>query len=300
MKIIECIVIHIALDAYSNRIDSSSPQSTIIVETNKLFARVLDILLGLHAHVEDGAISARANDLVVHTALASLTLRPEASEANFEFGDLAQSLLIQLAEAITVVLADGTVLLVFASQGFLAAHACLGLLGKLHQTTHCRSSDTDGSCVLTGQELTSLFLTQDGLEDTTKRLGKLVVKVISGIDGQVVLQDEDGIFGLFVVLCTSSTFDHDICDTITERRSRTCVTLLHTLGELDVSLFGSVVILCQRFGDHQVGHIDFVLQQLGDSLFDETVIVSKELVQVMLDNDLLLGALNIAIDQQHA
>jgi hypothetical protein len=70
------------------------PQSTIIVETNKLFARILNILFGLHAHVEDGTISARANDFVVHTALASLTLRPEASEADFEFGNLAQSLLI--------------------------------------------------------------------------------------------------------------------------------------------------------------------------------------------------------------
>jgi hypothetical protein len=276
------------------------PQSTIIVKANKLFARVLDILLGLHAHVEDGAISTGANDLVVHTALASLTLRPEASEADFEFGNLAQSLLVQLTETIAVVLADSAVFLIFAGQRFLAAHACFGLFGKLHQTAHGRSGNTDGSCVFTGQKLACLLLTQYGLEDTTERLGKLIIKVISGINGQVVLQDKDGILGLFVVLCTSGTLDHDIRDTITKRGSRTCITLLHTLGELDVSLLGSVVVLGQGFGDYQVGHIYFVLQQLGDSLFDETVTVSKDQEQVMVGKNLLLGTLNITIDQQHA
>ena len=54
-----------------------SPDGGLVeVEALELLAGVLDVLLGLHAHVEDGAVLATADDLAVHAALASLTLCP--------------------------------------------------------------------------------------------------------------------------------------------------------------------------------------------------------------------------------
>ena len=109
----------------------SSPR--IKVKSSQLLARIFDILLRLHAHVEDGAILARANDLVVQTALAPLTLRPQPAETNLELADSGQGLGVQFPRAWSAVGADGAGHFFLADEGFLAAHARLRLLGELHE-----------------------------------------------------------------------------------------------------------------------------------------------------------------------
>src|SRR5690554_3569685 len=80
------------------------PYSRLIkVKPRQLLIPILQILLGLHAHVEDGTVLAAADDLAVHAALAALALRPQAAEAHLEIRHLVERLLVELADARRVV-----------------------------------------------------------------------------------------------------------------------------------------------------------------------------------------------------
>lgn len=122
--------------------------------------------------------------------------------------------------------------------------------------------------MITSQQRVSLRLSQDGLKDSSKRFGELIVEVVFRVDGDVVLEDEDGIFRAFEVLCSRGAFDDHIGDTITESRCRACVSLLHSCGEFDVCLLGRVVVFGEGFGDDEFRHVNFVLKEVGDSVFD--------------------------------
>lgn len=47
-----------------------------MVKPREVLARIFDILLRLHPHVEDRTIPATANDFAMHAPLAPLTLGP--------------------------------------------------------------------------------------------------------------------------------------------------------------------------------------------------------------------------------
>jgi hypothetical protein len=70
---------------------------------------VADILLRLDAHVEDGAVLARAQDVLVERALAALALGPEPREVDLVLRRRQQLLLVELADPRPAVLADGAV-----------------------------------------------------------------------------------------------------------------------------------------------------------------------------------------------
>ena len=165
-----------------------------MIEACQLLPRILDILLRLHAHVEDRTILARADDLAVHAALAALTLRPQPAEAHLQVRHLVQRLLVQLADPRPAVLAYRPGHFLFTDEGLLAAHTCLGALGELHQPAERGRGDGDGASVLAREKLAGFLLAEDGFEDTTQRLGELILQVVFCVDRDVVLQHEDGIF----------------------------------------------------------------------------------------------------------
>jgi hypothetical protein len=70
---------------------------------------VADILLRLDAHVEDGAVLARAQDVLVERALAALALGPEPREVDLVLRRRQQLLLVELADPRPAVLADGAI-----------------------------------------------------------------------------------------------------------------------------------------------------------------------------------------------
>ena len=64
---------------------SPSPDRRLVgIEPLQLLACFLQVLLGLHPHVEDGAILAAAYDLAVHAPLTPLALSPQPPEPHFE------------------------------------------------------------------------------------------------------------------------------------------------------------------------------------------------------------------------
>lgn len=65
------------------------------------------------------------------------------------------------------------------------------LLCKLEEAAGlcCRLLNYD-SCVVAREQRLGL-VTHDGLEDTHERLGELVVKVVVGVEGDVVFEDVD-------------------------------------------------------------------------------------------------------------
>lgn len=241
---------------------------SVEIKPRQLLARVLNVLLSLHAHVEDGAVLAGANDFVVQATLAALALGPEAAEAHLELADAGQRLGVELAGAGPAVAADRARHFLLADEGLLAAHTRLRLLGELHEPPERRRCDGDGPRVLARQQLPGLALAQDRVEDTAQRLGELVVEVVLGVDGDVVLEHEDGIFAPLVILGAAGSLDDDVGDAIAERGSRARVSLLHSVGELDVGLFVSVVGFREGFCDDEFGHVDLVLEEVGDCVFD--------------------------------
>lgn len=122
-----------------------------VIEPAQLPAGILDILLGLHAHVEDGAILAGADDLLVHGALAALALGPQPAEADLELRHLGQGLGVELARAGLAVLAHGAGAFRRGRERFLAAHAGLGFFGELHQPPQAGRGDGDAAGVLPRQ-----------------------------------------------------------------------------------------------------------------------------------------------------
>lgn len=195
-----------------NRVLSPSP--SIIVKPSQLLPRILDILLGLHTHVIDRTILTTANNLAMQTPLTSLTLRPQPPKPNLQLTDLRQRLRVQFPNPRSAILAHGTRHLGLRAQGLLAAHARLGLLCEFHQTAGRGGSDGDGARVFACEELTGFLFAEDRFEDATQGFGELVVKIVFGVDGEVVLEDVDGVFGALVVLCTSRAFDYHVGDTI--------------------------------------------------------------------------------------
>ena len=59
-----------------------SPQ--LVVEPLKLYGRILDVLLRLLPHIEDGAISAGAEHILMQRALTTLALRPQPRETDLQ------------------------------------------------------------------------------------------------------------------------------------------------------------------------------------------------------------------------
>ena len=109
---------------------------------------------------------------------------------------------------------------------------------------------------------------ENGAEDAGQRLGELVVQVVSRVDGDVILQDVDGILAALEVLGAGGALGDDVCDAVAEHRGGAFVALLHALDELDVCLFGAVVLFGEGFGYDQGRHVDFVLQEKGDLSLD--------------------------------
>lgn len=89
-------------------------------------------------------------------------------------------------------------------------------------------------------ERIGLLLSQNGLEDSSKGFGKLIVEVVLRINRDAVFEDIHGVFGLFIIFCAGRAFDDNIGDAVAEGWCRTGVTLSHTLGKLGVGLFGGV------------------------------------------------------------
>ena len=96
----------------------------------------------------------------------------------------------------------------------------------------------------------------------------MVVEVVLGVDGDVVLEHEDGVLAALVVLSATGALDDDVSHAVAECGCGAGVPLAHALGELDVRLLGGVVGFGESFGDDEFGHVDAVLEQVGDGVFD--------------------------------
>ena len=94
--------------------------------------------------------------------------------------------------------------------------------------------------MFTCKELACFFLAEDGLKDAAEGFGELVFQVVSCVDGDVVFEDEDRVFGAFVVGCAASAFDDHVGDTVAKGRGRASVSFFHAFGEFDVGLLAGV------------------------------------------------------------
>ena len=181
-----------------------------------------------------------------------------------------QSFLVEFSDARLAVGAHGARHFGFGDEGFLAAHADVGFLCEFHEAAEGRGGDGDGAGVFSGEELGGFFFAEDGVEDAAEGFGELVVEVVFGVDGDVVFEHEDGVFGAFVVFGAAAAFDDDIGDAVAERGCGAEVALFHAFHEFDVRLFAGVVLFFfgEGFGDDEFGHVDFVLEEVGDGGFD--------------------------------
>lgn len=204
----------------------------------------------------------------MQTALAPLTLGPQPPEPDFQLAHFREGLGVQFARAGPAVAADGAGHFLLADERFLAAHARLRLLGELHEPAEGGRGDGDGARVFAREELAGFLLAEDGVEDPAEGFRELVVQVVFRVDGDVVFEHEDGIFAPFVVLGAAGALDDDVSDAVAEGRGGAGVSLFHAVGELDVGLFVGVVGFGEGFGDDEFGHVDFVLEEVGDGVFD--------------------------------
>lgn len=242
--------------------------ASVEIEPRQLLPRILDVFLRLHAHVEDRAILAAANDFAMHAPLAALTLGPQASEADLQLGHLGEGFRVQFARARAAVFTDGTCHFGGGDERFFAAHTGLGFFGKFHEPAEGGCGDGDGAGMLAREELAGLFFAEDGVEDAAEGFGELVVEVVFRVDGDVVLEDEDGVFGALVIFGAAGAFDDNIGDAVAEGWGGAGVALFHAFGEFDVGLFGGVVGFGEGFCDDKFGHVNFVLEEVGNSVFD--------------------------------
>ena len=69
-----------------------------------------------------------------------------------------------------------------------------------------------------------------------------------------------------------------------------------------MGLFCIVVVFGEGFCDDEFGHIDFVLEEVGDGFFDvsEERKVSGSFMKVGEKNSLLLGTFDVSIDENFA
>ena len=237
----------------------------------------------------------------MQTALAPLTLGPQPPEPDFQLADFGEGFGVQLARSRAAVAADGAGHFLFPDEGFLAAHARLRLFGELHQPAEGGCRDGDGARVFAREELAGFLLAEDGVEDPAEGFRELVVEVVFRVDGDVVLEHEDGIFAPLVVLGAAGTLDDDVSDAVAEGGSGAGVSLFHAVGELDVGLFVGVVGFGEGFGDDEFGHVDFVLEEVGDGVFDVAGKGDDIISMVERGRDqmryILLCALDILVDQ---
>lgn len=117
------------------------------------------------------------------------------------------------------------------------------------------------------QELAGFLLAKNRVEYAAERFRKLVVQVVFCVDGDVVFEHKDGIFRALVVFGTAGSLDDDVGDAVAESWGRAGVTLFHALGEFNMGLFGCVVGFRKGFCDDEFGHVDFVLEEIGDGVF---------------------------------
>ena len=110
-----------------------SPSREIKIPPPPLPLRLLNLLPGLHTHIKDRTIPRTTDNLIMHTPLTALALRPQPPETDLELVNLGQRLGVQLADAGTAVLAHGAVLLAGLDERLLAAHARQRLGRELHQ-----------------------------------------------------------------------------------------------------------------------------------------------------------------------
>src|SRR5215469_5757336 len=116
--------------------------------------------------------------------------------------------------------------------------------------------------MFTCQQLCSFSFAENGFKDSSQWFGQLVFQVILCVDRNVVFQYEDWIFTSFKVLCSSNTFDDDICNTISKCWSRTCISFLHPLCKLHMSLFSIIFFFAQSLCYDEVTHVNLVLKEV--------------------------------------
>lgn len=98
--------------------------------------------------------------------------------------------------------------------------------------------------------------------------GELIVEVVFCVDGYVVFEDVDGVFGVFEIFGVSCVFDYDIGYMVVEGGGGIGVVFFYVVGEFDVSLFGGVVVFGEGFCDDEFRYVDVVLKEVGDGVFD--------------------------------
>lgn len=178
----------------------------------------------------------------------------------------------------------------------------MGFFGEFHQTAESGRGDGDGAGVLAGEELAGFFLAEDGVEDAAQGLCELVVKVVFCIDGDVVFEHEDRVFAALVVLCAAGAFYDDVGDAVTEGWSGAGVAFFHALGEFAVGLFADVVGFGEGFCDDEFGHVNFVLEEVGDGVFDvaRSVLTGCMIQKKRMGKRLLLSALDVLVYEDFA
>ena len=103
--------------------------------------------------------------------------------------------------------------------------------------------------------------------------GRCARGVPGRVDRHVVLEDVHRVLGLLVRLGAHRAFDHHVRDAVADGGRHPRVALLDPRGELDVRLLVGVVVggARERLGDHELRHVDLVLQQVGDLHLDVPV-----------------------------
>ena len=91
------------------------PDSSVSIKPLQLRSRIFNVLDHLNPHVEDRAISTRANDFIVHTALASLALCPKSCKLDLQLANLGQLFRVEFREPWSTIDAYSTIPLFLAN-----------------------------------------------------------------------------------------------------------------------------------------------------------------------------------------
>eukprot|EP00126_Sphaerothecum_destruens_P006173 Sdes_comp19247_c1_seq1m10198 len=141
-------------------------------------------------------------------------------------------------------------------------------LGKLHNAPHSGRGHRNVPRMLPIQQGFRIVL-QNGLENSHQRIAQLILQIIFRINRYVILHHINRILRLFIRSTPLGFLHNHIRNSIPHRGRRSSIPLPHPLSKLNMRLLPSISIpgTCQGFGDHQLGNINLVLQQITNRRF---------------------------------
>ena len=118
----------------------------------------------------------------------------------------------------------------------------------------------------------------------------MILQIILRVDGNIVIQNVDGILGAFVRGILLVPGDNDIRHAVPQIGGAARVPFAHLVGQLHVRLIALVVLvqLGEFLGDDELADVHAVAQQVGDHLLG----IPDGAVLVAMDQQLLQARVN--------